>query len=318
MDRTNPLPQNNPNDAPLFPGNALLQPISHPGNNSVSIMQQNSVPPPQLQKPMNEIDPLRLLQSAISGINGSQAVVQQPPPQQQQPALATSSASPDVMGLLSLLLSSGQIQPQLIAAILMALTPQAAPTPSQQQPYMQPDPQQLFPLNFAAVPAPAPTYSSYQQAPVTQQAPVSLVQSQGNIYNGNSVSQLLSQLFPGQPQLAPQMPPSQQPFFSNPLASLLQQVKPVLQPPQQQQQPPPHQPQSRENNTTGQTIANFLLEQQQQQHHQQQQQTAVAPPPAPVSSNPLADLLQQAQSQPNGLQDLAALLLSQQRNANGN
>lgn len=314
MDRTNPLPQNSPNDAPLFPGNALHQSIGLPGHNSTAIMQQNSVPPPQLQKPMNEIDPLRLLQNAISGINSSQAVLQQqqPPPQpQQQPTQATSSTTPDVMGLLSLLLSSGQIQPQLIAAILMALTPQPAPSPS---PYMQADPQQQLPFNFAT--APAPTYSSYQQAPVSQ-APVAPVLSQGNIYNNNTVNQLLSQLLQGQPQLAPQMPPPQQHFFSNPLASLFQQVKPVQQP--QQQQPAPHQPQSRENNTTGQTIANFLLEQQQhqQQQQQQQQQAAVVPPPAPVSSNPLADLLQQAQSQPNGLQDLAALLLSQQRNANG-
>ena len=315
MDRTNPLPQNNPNDAPLFPGNTLHQPVGLPGHNPAAIVSQNAVPPPQLHKAMNEVDPLRLLQNAISGhINSSQAAAQQqqPPPPQQQPALTTTSTSPDVMGILSLLLSSGQIQPQVIAAILMALTSQAAPAPPQQQPYMQPDPQQQLPFNFAS--ASGPLYSAYQQAPVTHQAPVSAAPSQGNNYNGNSVNQLLAQLLQGQQQLAPQMPP-QQPSFINPLASLFQQVKPVQH---HHQQTPSHQPQSRENNTTGQTIANFLLEQQQQQQQQAAPAAAtVAPPPAPASSNPLADLLQQAQSQPNGLQDLAALLLLQQRNASG-
>ena len=261
MDRTNPLPQNNPNDAPLFPGNTLHQPVGLPGHNPAAIVSQNAVPPPQLHKAMNEVDPLRLLQNAISGhINSSQAAAQQqqppPPQQQQQPAITTTSTSPDVMGILSLLLSSGQIQPQVIAAILMALTSQAAPAPPQQQPYMQPDPQQQqLPFNFAA--ASGPLYSAYQQAPLTHQAPVSAAPSQGNNYNGNSVNQLLAQLLQGQQQLAPQMPP-QQPSFINPLASLFQQVKPVHH---QHQQTPSHQPQSRENNTTGQTIANFLLEQ---------------------------------------------------------
>ena len=312
MDRTSPLPQKNPKDTPALPDD-LIQSMGLPS-------QTNPVAPtvtqPQQQHPVNEIDPMRLIQNAISGhINAT--MQQQPPPlppQQQHPPM--SPASPDFMTLLSTLLSSGQMQPQLIAAIVMALvSSQPAPAPqlqqlgfsNSQQPYTQLQPQQNF--SFGANASAAPTYNGYQQSHATApQVPAPVVSSQDN--NNNTVTQLLSQLLIPQPQPhsqpSPQLVLPQQPLPSPPQASLNTALAYLLQ-----QVQPAHQPQSRENNTTGQTIANFLLEQQQQQ--QQAAVVAAAPP-----SNPLADLLHQAQSQPNGLQNLAALLLSQQRNASGN